>query len=396
MITRFQVKNYKALRDVTLDLTPIHVLIGPNDSGKTSILEAIAALCRSVDHDLPEAFVGAWSGLELIWRNAKSNRVRFDVSLVDEGKHIDYMLMTTFFDKARTVKIEEESITVDGHVTTSANREAISAPCHLHKASSIRARHIQEAEIAARPVYYALVGALYYRFDPRMLALPVALDAQRKFQMDASGFGLALVLDNILGDDRKRFMDLEKRFQDFFPDIESIKLKPEMAYRAPVDVANQITVLSGADGKGLHFRFTGSDQDVPASQVSDGMLLVLAYMAILYLPKPPRVLLIEEPENGIHPRRLQEVLKILRDLVEGQSHTQVILTTHSPYAVDEFSPEEVTVCFKQEDGSVAVKRMSESQTVIDQKDIFTLGEIWAAEGDESLVKSETVRKETAG
>jgi AAA15 family ATPase/GTPase len=40
MITRFRVRNYKALRDVTLDLTPIHVLIGPNDSGKTSILEA--------------------------------------------------------------------------------------------------------------------------------------------------------------------------------------------------------------------------------------------------------------------------------------------------------------------------------------------------------------------
>ena len=46
MITRFQVQNYKALRDVTLDLTPMHVLIGPNDAGKTSILEAITALCR--------------------------------------------------------------------------------------------------------------------------------------------------------------------------------------------------------------------------------------------------------------------------------------------------------------------------------------------------------------
>ena len=44
MITRFQVQNYKALRDVTLDLTPMHVLIGPNDTGKTSILEAMTAL----------------------------------------------------------------------------------------------------------------------------------------------------------------------------------------------------------------------------------------------------------------------------------------------------------------------------------------------------------------
>jgi len=64
MIKRFRVQNYKALRDVTLELTPLHILIGPNDSGKTSILEAIAALCRSVDHHLVKAFTGSWDGVE--------------------------------------------------------------------------------------------------------------------------------------------------------------------------------------------------------------------------------------------------------------------------------------------------------------------------------------------
>ena len=43
MIEKVRIQNYKALRNVTLELTPIHVLIGPNDSGKTSILEAVAA-----------------------------------------------------------------------------------------------------------------------------------------------------------------------------------------------------------------------------------------------------------------------------------------------------------------------------------------------------------------
>src|SRR5437016_3939893 len=70
MITQFRIQNYKALRDVTLDLTPIHVLIGPNDSGKTSILEAIAAMCRSVDHILGEAFAGSWDGHQLVWRGS--------------------------------------------------------------------------------------------------------------------------------------------------------------------------------------------------------------------------------------------------------------------------------------------------------------------------------------
>jgi predicted ATPase len=68
MITKLKVKNFKALRDVEIDLTPIHVLIGPNDSGKTSILDALAALCRSVNHKLAQAFLGSWKGTELVWK----------------------------------------------------------------------------------------------------------------------------------------------------------------------------------------------------------------------------------------------------------------------------------------------------------------------------------------
>jgi recombinational DNA repair ATPase RecF len=79
MIKRFRVQNYKALRDVTLDLTPLHLLIGPNDSGKTSILEAIAALCRSVDHELKEAFLGLWEGRQLIWHDEPGTSVFLEV-----------------------------------------------------------------------------------------------------------------------------------------------------------------------------------------------------------------------------------------------------------------------------------------------------------------------------
>ena len=66
MLTRLEFTNYKALKCVTLELTPFHVLIGANDTGKTSILEVITALSRSVDHQLAAAFIGRWSGLGLV------------------------------------------------------------------------------------------------------------------------------------------------------------------------------------------------------------------------------------------------------------------------------------------------------------------------------------------
>src|SRR2546426_533308 len=97
---------------------------------------------------------------------------------------------------------------------------------------------------------------------------------------------------------------------------------------------------------------------------------------------------------GIHPKRLQDILGILRDLVKEQTTSQVILTTHSPYVLDLFEPEEVSLCHMNSDGAVLVHRLSESQTVQEQLDIFTLGEIWTAEGDAALIpqgkSSETI------
>lgn len=71
MITRFGVRNYKALRDVAIDLTPVHLLIGPNDSGKTSVLEALRILSRvpvTECEQLATVFPGPWEGAELVWQ----------------------------------------------------------------------------------------------------------------------------------------------------------------------------------------------------------------------------------------------------------------------------------------------------------------------------------------
>ena len=66
MIKQFSVKNYKALESVSIPLTPIHVVIGQNDSGKTSLLEAIHSFCSSTQGPLVDAFPGMWTGRELV------------------------------------------------------------------------------------------------------------------------------------------------------------------------------------------------------------------------------------------------------------------------------------------------------------------------------------------
>lgn len=396
MIKTFRVKNYKALRDASLDLTPIHVLIGPNATGKTSILEAIAALCRSVDHPLESAFLGRWEGQSLVWNGAPASPVCLGCSAEINGSVFSYELPCTFGSGAREVKTETEQLvlgTAEGWqpVLLPRSKPSRSNIYRIVKQNASRSEDVIEA---AHRVHDALGGSQLYRWNSGMLALPTAPDSNRRFRMEPSGFGLALCLDDILGYDRELFTRLETRFRDIFPNVKSIKLMPEPAFRAPVDDPQGIDMLQQADGKRLYFQFANGTQLVPAAQVSDGVLLVLAYLTILHLPKPPRVVLVEEPENGIHPKRLQDVLKILRDLVAEQERTQVILTTHSPYVVDLFKPEEVSVCLKDDDGSVSVHALSKSRTVREQLDVFTLGEIWTAEGDEAIARSSAPETES--
>lgn len=106
------------------------------------------------------------------------------------------------------------------------------------------------------------------------------------------------------------------------------------------------------------------------------MLYTLAYMAIAYLPNPPKILLVEEPENGIHPGRVREIVRLLRQMTEGDHAIQVIMTSHSPYLVDEMKPHEVTWC-RLKDGEITTERLDENALVKQQQDLFELGEIWS-------------------
>lgn len=386
MITRFRVQNYKALRDVTVELTPVHVLIGPNDSGKTSVLEALAALSRSTDHQLAAAFLGNWNGRQLVWRGEADLPVVMTVEVETAPTPVTYSLAVTFPESGRVAHRQGEWI------SPPLGDKAIQLPPYGTNGSSLAhldqlASQLGEGLALARSIREALRGVQFYRWNPRFLALPAAPDSARQFQMDTSGFGLALVLDDLLGYDRERFTSLENRFRGVFPEIKSIKLLRELGYRAPVDPSKSIPLLQQSEGKGLHFEFAPTGRILPASQVSDGVLLILAYLTVLHLPDPPRLLLVEEPENGIHPKRIEDVLRLLRDLVSEQGKTQVVMTTHSPYVVDLFAPEEVTLCRRDAGGATVAHRLSNSRTVREQLDVFSLGEIWTAEGEDRIVES---------
>jgi hypothetical protein len=103
------------------------------------------------------------------------------------------------------------------------------------------------------------------------------------------------------------------------------------------------------------------------------------------------LLLIEGPENGIYPKRLEEVVNLLRQLVQrtgGDSFPQIILSTHSPYVLSFFGPDEVTFLSRipsKPDAPVSARPLRDAPQIHERMgNEFYLGELWYNLDEEKL------------
>jgi hypothetical protein len=227
----------------------------------------------------------------------------------------------------------------------------------------------------------SMARTAYYQLTPQALRQASQLSAQ----MNRFGEGFPTFLDDINRSSRIAFSELEKEFYSRFPYYEMIILGK----------TNVPEKRGGADGRfefimkdafKLSFRSVNGEI-LGSASVSDGVMLSLAYVAICNQPEPPKILLIEEPENGVHYASLQAIVSTLRELTKKKD-VQVILTTHSPYLLDLVEPDEVYLFSKDQIGAGQVKRMSDYPEVDEMKKHFNTGEIWTNLLDKDLLGTE--------
>jgi predicted ATPase len=147
------------------------------------------------------------------------------------------------------------------------------------------------------------------------------------------------------------------------PEVEGLRLRSTPDRKKVVGVAEK-------NGGGI----------IEASALSDGVLRFLALLSLVYHPQPPPLICIEEPENGIHPHRLEKVVNLLKWLSTERTpeqRGQVIVTTHSTMFLDWFRdhPEWVWVVERDAEGTHfrSLKDVPHLDQVLDD---FSLGEAW--------------------
>jgi hypothetical protein len=412
MLSYFRVENYKCLERVEFPLTPIHVLIGQNDSGKTSVLEALRAYMVStasvkrVRDALPEG----WEGRELVYHGAGNDgqfsftamsdwNLAVNDAVSGEGppfQLLGYGFSLSFLPQGSCHVNREWSI---------ARRDP-SRPCPSEYAGEniaqlpgrgpnvefttpgfLRSQGINPEENLKLP--RGIFGqASLYRFDPKVLAVPAIPNPDRKFRMDADGFGLPTLLDDILGCDPELFLQLRKSFCEFFPQFKAVRLETATAYHREYGPQGVHALRIGGTGKEILFD-TQWGGVIRASQASEGVFLFLAFLALVHLPAPhrPSLVLLEEPERGVYPKKLEELIQALKKwaAANGENAPQIVMATHSPYVISFFEPEQVTLLSRAKDGGVRARPLRDAPNIHERMSGgFYLGELWYNLSEEEL------------
>ncbi len=335
MLKRVSIQNFKSLKDVTLDLQKINLLIGPNNSGKTNFLKAL----------------------------------EFFASYNSSNMHVDKLQLVSYkhqiLDMAGLFEFMPDK---NGFMATKHNGDGYDIYHYQQTYKVDTSTLIPNVEILMNDWFTAndgtvtngeVMGGHRQEFDNFARTHTFKPDPAKLLQyakLSVSDITLNPDCSNLIA--FYYFLDTNfkrKNAQAIQDDLN--RCIPEFAYFTlpPVKIGNESML-------GLRF-FDKDDIGYWADEVSEGVLYFIALLCIVHQPNPPKFLLIEEPEKGIHPRRIEEIINFILGLAD-EKNIQVIMTTHSPIVVDMFKdmPESVFIFDKDDDGATHVKNL--------QKDII--------------------------
>jgi predicted ATP-binding protein involved in virulence len=100
------------------------------------------------------------------------------------------------------------------------------------------------------------------------------------------------------------------------------------------------------------------------------------------------MIMLDDVELGLHPRAQRDLIRQLRRVQETHPNLQLLLSTHSPYVVDELKPEEVWLLAPDAEGCAVSKRLSDHPNAKRALEVLTTGEFWSAEGEQWVLGDE--------
>lgn len=340
MIRKAKFENFKGLRDVEVTFdSRFTVLVGPNGTGKTSVLQGVEFLSA---FSTPQGV--QLSLLEFRSRDAKGSIKLLGLDQNDCGWCY-----------------------VDPPASGTVAAVALGTPPRVVPVE--RGKPVLDAPFAVKPVHFGSV--LRPRFQASDVARPIPPNSTPP-QVTLTGIGLPALLGYLKLRDDELFDRIEELTCEILPHVTKLRIDEQ---------SNQ----GQAAPKSLLFD-TKYGKRIPADQMSDGTLYILALIVAVLGPHRPKTLLIDDIDMRLHPKAQYELVTLLKKFLDEFPELQIIATSHSPYILDKLEPNEVRVTGLGDDGSVVIAPITEHPDFARWKDSMTPGEFWSHTGEEWLKK----------
>ena len=357
----------------TLELEPLNVLIGPNGSGKTNLIEVLGLL-RSLPVNLP-LFLSKAGGInEWLWKGQGVDPCLTISSEWERGTERPLLHSLTLRADGFMPRVVGEEVRpcLSAETIGLKHGKALKEVCYrysifedgphvkvpkgLKTDQSVLAQRREPDTPEIDDLKDRLTEIRFYRdwtlgpHSPIRATQPANLPGGF-LEEDASNLALILNTQSL---DRRVKESLLDNFRKVYQGANDIR----------VNIVGGYVELVVTEEHGW---------SIPAVRLSDGTLRYLCLLAILCHPSPPPLVCIEEPELGLHPDLIATVAKLL---IDASSRTQLIVTTHS---VDLISalweyPEAVVVCERGFNGTT-MERL-DPKRLKKWLERFSLGELW--------------------
>ncbi|MEZ2275390.1 MAG: AAA family ATPase [Microcoleus sp.] len=374
MLQKVKLHNFKSHNNTELnfDNSGLHALVGQNSSGKTSVLQALHYLSQLTNSSFANIFQNerAPQFLTTIGQNNMSVTVS---GFLGYKSRTDWEASYNWTQSVNPPWFPRASWKVDGE------------PGNVQGWSS-------SLSDAKYPIPESLRYSVHLKLVATNLAKAAYSDAITP-RVEFDGSGLAPTLDYLRDESPDKFQSLQEMLKRIVPGVREVGIR-----RAKVMVNRQR--LIEVDGKSISYEESqeiagqevvldmNTGKRIPAHSISEGTMLALGLLTVLMNPRQPNLVLLDDVEQGLHPKAQRELIAVFKEIIQQNNNLQIIFSTHSPYIVDELTPSQVHVLSNNNSGVTRCKRLDEHPDVEWAKQTLTTGEFWDAEGEDWVVSGE--------
>lgn len=379
MLKRVKIQGYKSLVDMEVKLQPLSVLFGSNASGKSNFLDALQLLSRiATGANLRSAFeilsrgkplesftFGSGGIRGLLAKQKVSFSIEVDVEIsqntldtielqiqeagddtvkdILHNKFLRYRIEIEMLPKSGTLRVADESIAaLDGSgelkkqpLLLEAKKDVFVVQRRDSRLGTSLKRRGDGGSIFTQSYFgeflyietlrQELLSWSFFYLEPRehMRTSNPVREVHRIGQM---GEDISAFLNTLRYTDETQFRAVESALHMVVPSITGIDV--------------DVNALGEID-----LTFMEGQTPLSSRTISDGTLRILGLLALSGVKEKPSLIGFEEPENGIHPRRLQLIASLLKS--RAMHNSQVIVTTHSPVLLDFILHENLFICYKR-------------------------------------------------